>query len=282
MPELPEVETIKRGLEQSLINQTIVSVKCHRDHLRIPIPKNLDSVLMNAQIINFTRRGKYILIHLNNQQTILIHLGMSGKMIVRPHNSSYILQKHEHLTVLTKEGQCLSYIDPRRFGMIDIFPSNQTHRLLVRMGPEPIIPKTKYSQFSSYLYNQLQKKKQSIKSSLLDQHLIAGLGNIYVCEALFLAEISPLRPSNSITLEETFHIVKAIQTILTKAIKAGGSSMRDYVHSDGKRGYFQMQWNVYGKEKENCSKCLTKGKKTLIKRTTQAGRSSFYCDTCQR
>ncbi|CAI3923957.1 Formamidopyrimidine-DNA glycosylase (Nei) (PDB:1EE8) [Commensalibacter communis] len=282
MPELPEVETIKRGLENNLINQTISSVQCHRDTLRHPIPKKLDTLITRKKMIYFARRGKYILIGLNNQQTILIHLGMSGKMIVRPNIDGEPIVKHEHLTLITKEGQRLSYIDPRRFGMIDLFKSEQTHGLLSKMGPEPLGDEAHQQFLILHLQKHLQHKKQSIKVSLLDQHIIAGLGNIYVCEALFLAGISPIRESKMLDKDEIKKIVGSIQTILTQAIEAGGSSMRDYVHANGKKGYFQMQWKVYGKEGDYCSDCLTKQKKSVIKRVVQTGRSSFYCDLCQK
>lgn len=281
MPELPEVETIKRGLESSLRNQTILSVKLHRDNLRQEIPKEIES-LTHTKMIHFTRRGKYILIELNNQQTILFHLGMSGKIIIRPDIIATPVRKHEHLTLLTREGQRLSYIDPRRFGVIDLYPSAQTHSLLRRMGPEPLGNIHHQEMLVDLLQKQLANKKQSIKLALLDQNLIAGLGNIYVCEALFLAGISPLRDSKSLIHSEIVAIVNGIQEILTQAIKAGGSSIRDYVHSDGKKGYFQMQWKVYGKEHDLCTNCLTKGKKIGIKRVVQGGRSSFYCDHCQK
>lgn len=282
MPELPEVETIKRGLENSLNNHTILSVKCHRDTLRQVIPRQIESVLTHTKMINFARRGKYILIGLNNQQTILFHLGMSGKIVIRPDIINAVLQKHEHMTLITQEGQRLSYIDPRRFGVIDLYPSTQIHPLLGRMGPEPLGDNPHQQTLIIHLQKYLANKKQPIKLTLLDQHIIAGLGNIYVCEALFLAEISPLRESRTLKYSEIVKIVKGIQEILTQAIEAGGSSMRDYVHSDGKKGYFQMQWKVYGKQHDLCINCLTKGKKIGIKRITQGGRSSFYCDNCQK
>jgi len=282
MPELPEVETIKRGLENNLTNQTIISVQRHRDTLRQPIPKELESVITHAKMIHFTRRGKYILIGLNNQQTILFHLGMSGKMIVRTNAKDELIVKHEHFTLITEEGQRLSYIDPRRFGIIDLFPSKENHTLLMHMGPEPLGDDTHQHKLFLHLLGKLQNKKQSIKVALLDQHIITGLGNIYVCEALFLAGISPLRESKTLTKIEIQRIIQGIQTILTQAIAAGGSSMRDYVHANGKKGYFQMQWKVYGKEGAFCLNCLTKQKKSVIKRVVQAGRSSFYCDICQK
>ncbi|MDI2113776.1 bifunctional DNA-formamidopyrimidine glycosylase/DNA-(apurinic or apyrimidinic site) lyase [Commensalibacter nepenthis] len=282
MPELPEIETIKRGLENNLINQTILSVQCHRDTLRLPIPKDLDRMITHTKIIHFTRRGKYILIGLNNQQTILVHLGMSGKMIVRPNIKDEPIIKHEHFTLVTKEGQRLSYIDPRRFGVIDLFQSEQTPILLSKMGPEPLGDEIHQQFIMHHLQKHLRNKKQSIKVALSDQHIIAGLGNIYVCEALFLAGISPLRESRTLNKNEIMRIVLAIQTILTQAIEAGGSSMRDYVHANGKKGYFQIQWKVYGKEGDYCLNCLTKQKKSVIKRVVQTGRSSFYCDLCQK
>lgn len=288
MPELPEVEIIKRGLESSLMNQTIDYIKLHRTNLRMPLPIALETELRNARMIKFSRRGKYILLDLDNYQTILFHLGMSGKMIVQPYNPlSYQKQKHEHLTLVTKEGQCLHYIDARRFGVIDLFPSDEVHSLLLKMGPEPLVNNeilnTQYQvKLTKHLYQHFQKRNQSIKTALLDQHLIAGLGNIYVCEALFIAGISPLRKVCELEQQEVLILVQAIQSILLQAIKVGGSSMCDYVHSDGKKGYFQMQWKVYGQEGEFCNSCLQKGQKRLIKRINQAGRSSFYCEFCQK
>lgn len=293
MPELPEVETVKRGLENSLLNQTVNHVRIHRDRLRKPIPITLETILANARIIKITRRGKYILMNLDKPYTVLFHLGMSGRIIVQPYDATtYQKQKHEHLTFITKEGQCFQYIDPRRFGIIDLFPKGQIHPLLLHMGPEPLPESEKSTagisiwqyqkDLASYLQKILKNRKQPIKNTLLDQHVIAGLGNIYVCEALFLARISPLRSSNHLTSQEFLSLTESIQHILHQAIQAGGSSMRDYVHSDGKKGYFQMQWNVYGKEGEECPVCHKENRKNLIKKIVQAGRSSFYCAYCQQ
>lgn len=286
MPELPEVEIIKRGLENSLLNQTIQTVKRHRINLRQPIPITLETSLANTRIIKFARRGKYIVMELDNQLALLFHLGMSGKMIVQPYHANYEKQKHEHLTLITHEGQCLQFIDPRRFGIIDLFSTKNMHPLLQQMGPEPLpnnaINSQLYDQeLTDYLHKAFQNSKRPIKTALLNQHLIAGLGNIYVCEALFLAHLSPFRHVCNISKPELLILVQSIQAILLQAIQAGGSSMRDYVHSNGKKGYFQMQWNVYGKENEYCSFCMKHKRKSLIKRTVQAGRSSFYCEICQ-
>lgn len=284
MPELPEVETIKRGLENSLKNQTIHDIKLHRQNLRHPMPTLLETGFVNARILNLTRRGKYILMHLDTQSTILFHLGMSGKIIVKPYDTQYQHQKHEHFTLITKEGQILSYIDPRRFGIIDLFESDTLHPMLCDMGPEPLLEHEDvvYQQsLVTHLYTKLKDKKQPIKNTLLDQHIIAGLGNIYVCEALFMAGISPLRLSCIITKKECLKIIQSVQSILLQAIQAGGSSMRDYVHSNGKKGYFQIQWQAYGKGGILSQRCSIKGKKAFIKRVVQAGRSSFYCETCQ-
>lgn len=287
MPELPEVEIIRRGLEKKLINHTIQSVQRHRINLRQSIPITLETCLANTRIVKFNRRGKYILMELNNGLTVLFHLGMSGKIIVQPSGSGYEKQKHEHLTILTHEGECLQFIDPRRFGIIDLFPTNTIHNLLKMMGPEPL-PDTGINVSShqailcDYLHEKFKPKKQSIKNTMLDQRVIAGLGNIYVCESLFLAGISPFQSACELKRQEILLLIQSIQSILLKAIEAGGSSMRDYVHSNGEKGYFQMQWNVYGKEGELCNYCLQKGRKTVIKRAVQAGRSSFYCEICQK
>ncbi|CAK7193495.1 Formamidopyrimidine-DNA glycosylase [Commensalibacter sp. Nvir] len=283
MPELPEVEIVKKNLEDKLKKQTIVFAKCHRETLRIPLSNSLSTHIIGARMMIFTRRGKYISIELNNQLTILIHLGMSGKIIINSMENRDKLTpaKHEHFTLLTKEGYSVHYIDARRFGLIDLYNSSEVHPLLRKMGPEPLVSSQALDKLCSELKKRANASKVPIKNLLLDQHIIAGLGNIYVCEALFLAKISPLRRFNTLSDLEILKLIKAIQSVLKQAIHAGGSSMRDYVHADGKKGNFQFCWYVYNRENQFCKRCLKFGKSNFIKRVKQSGRSSFYCEYCQ-
>ena len=274
MPELPEVETVRIGLEAQIGCNRIIGVEIRRYDLRIPIPEDLKTRLLECRISSYSRRGKYLLLHLNNHNIWLIHLGMSGRIIVNSGNPE-ILGKHDHLVVNFEGSLQLVYNDPRRFGLIDIIGNDilQSHRLLSSMGPEPLSE----SFNAEVLISALKNRKISIKAALLDQKIVAGIGNIYACEALFYAQISPKRTAANIRIYQARRLVSAIKFVLEKAIESGGSSLKDYVNTSGELGYFQHNFSVYGKEGKPCREC---GKE--IKKIIQNGRSTFFCPFQQR
>ena len=283
MPELPEVETIMRGISPFLEGETIKNIKLNRADLRWPFPENFARRLKGAKVLNLKRRSKYILIDLSTNETLLIHLGMSGKILVsgsKMGNYFYELakaKKHDHVIFLLSDGTVVTYNDPRRFGAMDLANTKDlnNHKFLKRLGPEPL-----GNDFNSYyLKKKLSKKESPIKNVLLDQSLVAGLGNIYVCEALFMSGISPKKKAAKISKNKCEALVKNIRTVLISAIEAGGSSLKDFTDIQGNSGYFQFEFFVYGREKESC-KTINCDRK--IKRVSQSGRSSFYCPSCQR
>jgi formamidopyrimidine-DNA glycosylase len=279
MPELPEVETVMRGLQSRLEGRRIVSAVAHRADLRWKLPPGLAQRLTGARVIGFRRRGKYILMRLEGGESVLLHLGMSGRMVltpVRPNQPTL----HEHLVLETDDGWRLGFVDPRRFGSVDLVPTahEERHRLLAELGPEPL--ETGFSPVS--LSASLAGKRTPIKAALLDQKVVAGLGNIYVCEALFRARLSPLRSAHTVPGTRAARLVPAIQDTLREAIAAGGSSLRDYVQPNGELGYFQHAWKVYGHEGEPCERCPGKPACPGVRRVTQSGRSTFYCPRSQR
>ena len=268
MPELPEVETVMRGLKSALLGQKITRAI-------IRLPEDLGQQLTGARIQSFRRRGKYMLMRLDRGLSVLWHLGMSGRMVIDAPEPP----KHEHIHLEFEHGHHLGFVDPRRFGMIDLVPTaaEDQHRLLAAMGIEPLDGQLT----GPFLTNAFAGKRTAIKLALLDQTLIAGLGNIYVCEALFRARIHPLRPAQSLSKRENAALAQAIIDTLTDAIAAGGSSLRDYVQASGELGYFQHQWRVYGKEGEPCPDC--KGPPCPgVTRLPQSGRSTFFCGTLQK
>lgn len=277
MPELPEVETTCRGLAAQMVGQILHDVTLRRSGLRRPFPIDLGATVAGAKITAMTRHSKYVLMHLNNGGVIIIHLGMSGRMAFMPHGAAP--EKHDHVIFhygsarTTKPAQVF-FNDARRFGVLDYTTTDQlkTHPLLKDTGIDPFAPEMT----GQWLFGQLQKRKGPIKTALMDQKLIAGLGNIYVCEALFLARVAPERPGHQVTAKETAALVRGIHKVLEAAIAAGGSSLRDYAHTDGKLGYFQNSHRVYGRENEPCTRC-----RAPVRRIVQAGRSSFFCPACQ-
>jgi formamidopyrimidine-DNA glycosylase len=273
MPELPEVETVCRGLEQKLPSRKIIKVEQHRADLRIPFPKHLADI-KNKTITGIERRAKYILIHLSNQQTLIIHLGMSGRLTVTP---DYTPAKHDHMVLTLDNKEKVIFNDARRFGLVDLAETAtlDTHKFFRHLGCEPLD-----KDFAAdYLAAKFQSKKIAVKLAIMDQQIVVGVGNIYASEALFLAGISPLRLCHTLTLPELKKLVGAIRKTLEKAIKAGGSSLRDYVQSDGNLGYFQHQFTVYGKEGQKCRNCTCD---SAIQKITQGGRSTFYCPEKQK
>jgi len=279
MPELPEVETVCRGLAKPLTGARIVTAAAHRADLRAPLPANLGAKLKGAKILSVRRRAKYILIDLDNQQTLLLHLGMSGSIILS--HTDTPLQKHDHISLAFDNGIHARFNDPRRFGYCDLAPTDKIHehKLLRSLGIEPLSPKFT----PQHLTTLLKGRKTAIKTALLDQRLVVGIGNIYASEALFAAHISPKRRAGSVKPDELKALTASIKKTLNAAIKAGGSSLRDYVQADGELGYFQHHFAVYGRAGTRCPGCTCDVKKTKgIRRITQGGRSTFYCATKQK
>lgn len=283
MPELPEVETVRRGLLPAMEGQVIGLAQVNRADLRWPFPPQMAERLTGARVLRLRRRSKYILADLSTDETLLIHLGMSGRMLISGnllgafHHDHPAPQKHDHVVLTMQNGARVTFNDARRFGAMDMFPTatGEAHPLLAALGPEPL-----GNAFDeAYLSARLKGRNTPIKSALLDQHIVAGLGNIYVCETLYRAGISPKKKAGDLTVKRASALVPIIRDVLTEAIEAGGSSLRDYRQTDGELGYFQHTFQVYGREGEPCR---TPGCTAQIERIVQSGRSSFYCPTCQR
>jgi len=280
MPELPEVETVMRGLALRLEGRRIRAAALLRGDLRRAIPSGLAARLTGSTVIGFRRRGKYILMRLAGGDSLLIHLGMSGRMAIRLQGPAEMdREKHEHLILETDEGWRIGLIDPRRFGLLDLMPTaaEDAHVLLRDMGPEPLDEAFTVAVLSEAL----RGRRTPIKAALLDQRIVAGLGNIYVSEALFRAGISPRRLAGSVPGVRAQRLVPAIKATLGEAIAAGGSSLRDYVQPDGELGYFQHAWKVYGRAGMACERCPGPPGCAGVKRIVQAGRSTFFCPRTQ-
>ena len=270
MPELPEVETTVRGLVPVLEGHRLVSVETRRPDLRRAFPPDLRQRLTGATVTSLGRRAKYGLIATDRDDTLVFHLGMSGRWRIDPAE----LGPHDHFLLETDEGRRAVLNDPRRFGSLDIVPTGEVERTAPfdSMGPEPL-----GGHFSAgYLLEALRGRSAPIKAMLLDQRIVAGLGNIYVCEALHMAGIAPSRAGGRISRPRLERLVEAIRAVLLAAIEAGGSSLRDYARPSGELGYFSKQWRVYGREGEACH-CGS-----AIRRRVDSGRSTFYCPRCQR
>lgn len=279
MPELPEVETVMRGLQARLEGRRIARAEIRRPDLRWPFPPDLGATLTGALVQSFRRRGKYILMRLAGGRSVLIHLGMSGRMALTPGRPNAVAP-HEHVALETDDGWHVGFVDPRRFGAIDLIETarEDTHKLLAAMGPEPL--DDAFNAIS--LGEALARKRTPIKTALLDQAVVAGLGNIYVCEALFRAGLSPGRLAYTVPGARARRLVPEIKATLNEAIAAGGSSLRDYVQPDGELGYFQHAWKVYGRAAEPCPRCPGPPVCRGIERIPQAGRSTFFCPRVQR
>jgi len=287
MPELPEVEVVKKSLESKLKNLTIKSVFINNNKLRYKIDNKKFSKIKNHKIISVKRRSKYLLINLDHNLTILAHLGMTGKFYILNKNKKYKTSfyysmkkndsKHDHLTITLNKGFKLIYNDVRKFGFIKLFQSQNVYECnhLKYLGPEPLTKKFN----TIYTNNYFLDKKKRIKDLLMDQKFIAGLGNIYCNEILFLCRISPNRIVKKINKQELVKIVKFTKKILKKSISQGGSSIKDFVSTEGEKGSFQQTFNVYNREKK---KCKTKQCPGIIKKVTTSGRSSFFCVKCQK
>jgi formamidopyrimidine-DNA glycosylase len=275
MPELPEVETIRRGLALRISGRQIVRAELRRPDLRRPFPPMLATRLEGARIGALSRRGKYLLVELDETGLLLLHLGMSGRITAA--GPELPPEKHDHVILTLDDGTVVRFNDPRRFGLIDYLERGAAgiHPLLAGMGPEPLEPGFD----GAYLDRALAGKMTPIKAALLDQRIVAGLGNIYVCEALYRAGLSPRRLAGTVIGARAERLAAAIRDVLGEAIEAGGSSLRDYVQANGELGYFQHRWAVYGREGEPCSGCTcAEG----VRRIVQSGRSTFFCAKRQR
>ena len=283
MPELPEVETVRRGLEPSMQGAVIARAQVNRPDLRWPFPERMAERLTGQRVERLRRRSKYILADLSGGETLLIHLGMSGRMTVSGDPLGQFVhhhpmpQKHDHVVFHMANGARITFNDPRRFGAMDLMPTAtaEQHKLLAVLGPEPL-----GNDFNeTYLIDAFRGRSTPVKAALLDQRIVAGLGNIYVCEALYRARVSPRRKAGQISAGRVRALVPVIRTVLAEAIEAGGSSLRDFRQADGELGYFQHSFDVYGREGQPCR---TEGCGAEIRRITQSGRSTFYCAQCQR
>ena len=274
MPELPEVETVRRGLAARLAGRRITHVTVRRPDLRRPLPPDMGQVLTGRTLQGFGRRGKYLLVHLDGGSVLIVHLGMSGRLSVDGAPSG---GAHEHVVLHFDDGAVLSYEDHRRFGLMDLTEAArlEEHDLLRSMGPEPLAPDFD----GPALAQRLHAKDTPIKAALLDQRVVAGLGNIYVCEALFHAGLSPRRRAGSVQGRRAGRLAGAIRDVLEDAIAAGGSSLRDYVQASGELGYFQHRFAVYDRAAQPCPGCDCGAG---VRRIVQSGRSTFYCAKRQR
>ncbi|MFM1816111.1 MAG: hypothetical protein RLZ98_2806 [Pseudomonadota bacterium] len=294
MPELPEVETVRAGLEPAFAGSTIVTVEQRRADLRFPLPKGFAERLAGREVEGLGRRAKYLTVRLSGGEVLVMHLGMSGRFTIAMPDAatgspgSFVHSTggdpaHDHIVFHLSNGATVTYNDPRRFGFMDLVAQSEfeSHKLFAALGPEPL----GNSFNDSHLAERAQGKRTPLKSFLLDQSVVAGLGNIYVSEALYRAGLSPRRKAGCLALrsskptERCTRLVAAIRAVLTEAIAAGGSTLRDYRHADGALGYFQHAFRVYGREG---GACLTSGCQGIVQRSVQAGRSTFHCPACQR
>ena len=278
MPELPEVETVMRGLKQSITGVSIEEIVQRRAGLRVAFPDNLMEVLGGATLKAFSRRAKYLLVELGGEhakgQVLIAHLGMSGTFQLK-NGYEENFRKHDHLVMYLSNKQTLLYHDPRRFGVITLCDKKMLkgHALLKDLGVEPL-----EGEFNTaYLKNTISGKSAPIKNTIMDQHVVVGVGNIYAAEALFLSGIHPAKPANALSFKQCQLLVDSIKKVLSSAIESGGSTLRDYTQSSGDSGYFQHHFNVYDRAGEPCYTC-----KKPIEVMRQAGRSTFFCKKCQK
>ena len=269
MPELPEVETTKRGIEPYLKNQSIIKILVRQKSLRIPFNYNLKKHITKVKIKNIKRRAKYIVINFVNEYSMVIHLGMTGNL--RASQQKKFL-KHDHIIFHLESGNSLIFNDVRRFGLIQIYKTSDSFYLLDNNGPDPFENKAD----ADYFYERIKNSSASIKSILLNHKIISGIGNIYASEILFSTNISPMRMGKDVSHEECKKILEQSKIILNKAIKAGGTTLNDYFNAESKPGYFKIQLNVYGKDGEKCSSCESK-----ITKITQNNRSTYFCKETQ-
>lgn len=286
MPELPEVETVRRGLEPVLVGATLVRVRQNRPDLRFPFPDRFVARLEGAVVERIDRRAKYLLAALSTGETWVSHLGMTGRFTLDGtqvgefEEPAPVVGKHEHMSFCAVRGNettRVGFADARRFGFMGLIPTEgvEAHPWFAAMGPEPL-----GNGFSgAHLAEVFSGKAQNIKVSLLDQRIVAGLGNIYVCEALYRARISPLTPAGKLTRPRLETLASVIRDVLGDAIAAGGSTLKDFANAEGGQGYFQHRFDVYGREGQPC---LAEACTDVVKRIVQGGRSTFYCPSCQK
>ena len=281
MPELPEVETIRRALEPAMTGHRIARAQVRRPDLRVPFPPDLEAKLKGRRIDHVGRRAKYLMIRIDDGNILVIHLGMSGRVLIAGPEEKHALQKHDHFILDLDNGAKIILNDARRFGMVLYIPEKtaNNHPAFRAMGPEPLD-----NNFSApVLAKALAGKKTTIKAALLDQRNVAGLGNIYVCEALFFAGIDPRRIAGTLNEKEIEALATAIRNVLNAALKAGGSSLKDYRQADGTLGYFQHNFSVYDREGQPCPGCVCDVTKTGgVQRIVQSGRSTFFCAEKQK
>jgi formamidopyrimidine-DNA glycosylase len=286
MPELPEVETVRRGLLPALQGARLERVQARRPDLRFPLPQGFVQRLTGARVEALDRRAKYLLARLDRGDTLVMHLGMTGRFEIegsdrsRPgvfRQAASAEDKHAHIVFDTDRGARITFFDARRFGYMDLIPTEALarHPWFEALGPEPLGPDFD----ADHLERAFEGKLQNVKATLLDQRIVAGLGNIYVCEALYRARISPVTPAGRISRMRLERLAGAVREVLAEAIEAGGSTLRDYAGADGALGYFQHAFRVYGREGEGCVSPDCRG---VVRRTVQAGRSTFHCPSCQR
>ncbi len=282
MPELPEVETVRRGLAPLMEGRVLAQVEQRRADLRWPLPARFAARLTGRRVIRLGRRSKYLLAELDGDETLLVHLGMTGRMLIGAEVVGGFARdpgrhpQHDHVLFRLEGAPSVTFNDVRRFGAMDLWPTADlaAHRLLAGLGPEPL-----GNGFSgAYLAGRLDGRRMPVKAALLDQRIVAGLGNIYVCEALHRAGISPLRLAGSLSADRIERLAVEIRATLEEAIAAGGSSLRDFRHADGALGYFQHAFRVYGR---TGGPCPTPGCRGTVARAAQGGRSSFHCPLCQ-
>lgn len=294
MPELPEVETVRAGLEPVLAGATISHLECRRPDLRFPFPEGFAKRLTGRRILSVGRRAKYLVLPLSDGEVLVMHLGMTGRFTIMVPgtldrlpgafvNGTGADPVHDHVVIRLASGASVTYNDPRRFGFMQLIPESglESHKLFAGLGPEPL-----GNSFSAqYLAHRALARSVPLKSFLLDQKVVAGLGNIYVSEALFKAGLSPRRKAAALSLQSSKptarcdRLVRAIREVLVDAIAAGGSTLRDYRHADGALGYFQHSFQVYCRDG---APCLTPGCQGIVQRSVQAGRATFHCPACQR
>lgn len=278
MPELPEVETVRRGMAPVLEGSVISEARAYVPKLRVDLPADFEDRMSGNRVVNLRRRSKYILIECEDGLVAILHLGMSGRIQITPGDQEKPERaKHDHVTLLTENGDLITFNDARRFGLI-IFSNMEDigdHPLIRAIGPEPF-----GNEFNTnHLGQALKTRKSPIKTALLDQKIVAGLGNIYVCETLWRAGIKPTRRADKVKPKEIDRLVPIIRDVLAEAIEAGGSTLRDHAQVSGELGYFQHSFQAYGREGEPC---LAPDCQSTIKRIVQSNRSSFYCPSCQK
>lgn len=268
MPELPEVETTLRAIKK-FQGQHLKKIKVHNRNLRWEVDKNLEKISENQKLVSLNRRAKYIIFKLE-KVFLILHLGMSGSLRISRNDDNYFV-KHDHIEFIF-ENEKIIFNDPRRFGSLHFTKEFNSHKLIAALGPEPLSKNFN----DQYLYNLCKKSKTNIKTLIMNQKNVVGIGNIYASESLFLSNVNPLKTSHKITLKECKKIVSSSKKVLNSAIKVGGTTLKDFYSADGSPGYFKIKLNVYGRDGQNCKRC-----KTQIKKVITNQRATFYCSNCQ-